>query len=614
MGLAMGVRPGGGSRGPVRAGLAITASLVLLAGFVTTIQLVPVTRASVSSLAVYVGYADDIDENGAQISNPSYPFPWCNSANVIVMGDCSYVDGGTVMIVNIGTVPAVVDNVSVFLPANNTMIVYNSEAYDGEIQIEAGHAVVLSTTASSYPNPSHDTSQYSSLAPCSTPLVGGQTAPQVILGIGRVNTTFIDTNHVIDTGGSDLGACNGADETTQWQQVFRPGTPASKTSQSLQPIGGSYGSQAVSGTAWNFTNSNVCGKPGTTPQCEGAAIGLEGLAGLHMLDGNGSPVAFSGTVLSSGIALGGCQKAFRNLPTLKMGTASVASCFDTAIVTTGTLVGNVSITAKVTFPLSVAGPGCKFLKLQISYLQNKKVYTDGGLSPTTSLGTNGGKITCGITVGQDASILGTSALGAAGHTAFTVTQQTPTTATCHSPPVAIAAWVSCKVIVWGKSPTGTVNWVNDGSPGTFRVSACTLAKGLTRSACAISYKQTSLSTPVVLTASYGGDINNGANSSVFQLSVKQRASVTKVACTPTSLPANSIQPFNCTARVNGYVPTGTVSFSVGFSSTKTCNLIGNSCTVQLFPGGVGHWKLTVNYQGDLNNIGSVAYKYLNVIP
>ena len=616
MDLTSGSRPEHGSKWPELAGVAIAATLLVLVGFVAVVRFVPVAHAASSPLTVYVGYADDIMEGtSTMFSDPSYPFPWCGSANVSVTGDCTFVDGGAIMIVNTGSSVATVDNVTAFLPANNTVVVYNSEEFDGSVDISPGQAVIFDQDSSNYPlnPPTYDTSEFTTLPPCSIPLVGGQFAPQVILTMNGKNTTYIDMNHVLDTGGSDLGACQGADETTQWQQIYRSGAPGSLTSQSLQPIGGSYGSQPVVGSTWNFTNANVCGKEGTPAQCEAASIGMQGTSLLHLVDSHGNPVPFAGVAVSSGIALGGCQNAFKKLPNLKVGYAAIASCFDAAIVVSGTLGGNITITPKVTLPLSVAGPACSLLKLQVAYLQGKVLRTDGTLAPAFPIGTSAGMVTCGITVGQDASVLGTSALNAAGHTAFTVLEQTPTTATCSSP-TQIGAWVLCRAVVSGNSASGKVTWKNDGTPGAFRVGTCNLKVGKVHSSCVVLYRQTSFSSPVALNASYGGDLKNGANSNIFQLAVKQKASSTRVTCTPASLHANSVKPFTCTARVYGYTPTGTVSFSVGFTNKQTCNLVGNSCNVQLFPAGVGHWKLTVTYEGDSNNIGSFTTKILVVIP
>ena len=608
------VRPGLAPSSAARIGLVFAATLILLSGFVALARFVPVVHAASSSLAVYVGYADDTGElNGTMFSNPAYPFPWCGAANVTVEGDCQYVDGGAIMLVNTGSAALEVGNVLAYFPANSTMLVYSSVTFDGTVDIAPGQAVILDQGSSAYPfnPPSYDTSELGTLPPCSIPLVGGQFAPQVILGLGKANVTYIDANHVLDTGGSDLGACNGADETTQWQQVFRPGTPATTTSQSLQPVGGSYAAQPVAGTSWDFTNGNVCGRPGTAPQCETASIDLGGVTGLHMLDGGGNPIPFTGTAVSSGIALGGCQNTFKRLPNVKSNAAAIASCFDAAIVTTGTLVGNVSITPKVLLPASVAGPSCNLLSLQVSYLVGKAYKTDGSLKPSTYFGTSGGKVICGITVSQDASVLGTSALKAAGHTAFTVIEHTPTVATCSSP-TPVGAWVSCKVTVSGNSASGKVAWTNDGTPGTFKTGTCSLAVGSKKSTCVDSYKQTTFSSPVALTAAYAGDTYNGANSNIFQLTVNQKASSTKLTCTPASLHANSVTPFTCTAKVTGFNPTGTVSFAVGFTGTQTCSLSSGSCHVQLFPAGAGKWKLTVTYAGDANNIGSVATKTLTV--
>jgi hypothetical protein len=603
-------------------------ALLLSTTFTESFQLVPRAEAASSSASVYVGFADDINESSSiPFPSPSYPFPWCGSADVTVIGDCSSVEAGVIMISNTGTSSLSVDNVTVFLPVNNTEIAYNDLTNDGDLVISPGHAVILSQGSESFSQQSYDTSAYSFLPPCSAPAVGGGLAPEVILGVGGKNTTYVDVNHVLDTGGSDLGACHGSDETTQWEQVFPIGTPVAKVSGQLQSIAGTYASQTVSGDNWNFTNAGVCGSRGSLSQCEGSSVGLSGISGLSLLDSMGNHLPFSGSIVSSGIALGGCQHAFRKFPDIKSGYGSIASCFDFALVTPDQVVGSVNMRVKIELPLSVTGPSCGLLNLEVGYLNGKTPQADGELVPATPYGVKGDNAICGINITQDAATLATSALGAAGHSAFTIIEEAPLSIGCSSP-VPVGSWVVCKAVVSGTSASGTVSWSNGGSQGTFNVaSTCQLKVGTTHSKCAVKYKATAWNTPVVLTADYQGDSSNLASSNQFPLAVNMKASRTKVSCTPSSLQQTSPVPFQCSAKVRGYTPTGKVTWApdvslVSFPAGDSCNLAyapmppTYSCSVQISPNasGAGTVKLTITYMGDLNNMGSTAHRKLTILP
>jgi hypothetical protein len=595
--------------------------LLLSATFTESMRFVPVAKAVSSTVAVFVGFADDINESTSDLFvNPTYPIPWCGSPMVTVIGDCSYVEAGVVMLVNKGSMDATVDNVTAILPANSTGIIYNDMSSGGSLTISPGHAVILSENSETSFYQDYDTSDYTALPPCSSPVVGGMLAPRVVLGIGGRNTTYIDVNHVLDTGGSDLGACGGADETTQWQQVFTSANSAA-AKQQLQAIGGSYASKIESGTNWNFTNSGVCGRPGTPAQCEAASVGLLGTSSLHMVDSLGNPLPFSGTAVSSGIALGGCQSAFKQLPLVKYGDGTIGSCFDLALISDYRVVGNVNLTVKIKLPISVAGPTCKLVKVQIAHLANKLPGLDGGPVSPSAFKVKGDQVICAITVVQDTSVIATSALNAAGHTPMTTILETNMSILCHSPS-SVGRLSMCKTtvksVVSGNHASGIVSWSNGGLPGTFLHNTCTLSA---QGSCTVKYRPTSLPpSPAALTASYAGDAPHGfaPSGNIYQLSVSARVSKVIISCTPSSQHLGSPAPFVCKATVRGGYLLGGPSESVIWSGSGlvgvSCSLAANPCQVNIFPTGwgLGVHQVTATYAGDTNNLGSSKVKNLMI--
>jgi hypothetical protein len=118
---------------------------------------------------------------------------------------------------------------------------------------------------------------------------------------------------------------------------------------------------------------------------------------------------------------------------------------------------------------------------------------------------------------------------------------------------------------------------------------------------------TAVASSVVLTASYGGDSKNFPSAGTYSLAVTMKATKTTVSCTPKSAVAGST--ITCTARVTGYLPTGTVSWSqsgtgsVSFSST-TCTLSEGKCSVTMTASTSGHVTIAATYAGDSNNQSS----------
>ena len=188
------------------------------------------------------------------------------------------------------------------------------------------------------------------------------------------------------------------------------------------------------------------------------------------------------------------------------------------------------------------------------------------------------------------------------------------TTTCSPSSPVVGKATTCKATVTtsgSKAATGTVTWsipalASSGS-GKFSKLTCKLSKG----ACSVKFTPAAAG-PVVVEANYGGDSNYKAAAAGYSMLVTPTTSKTTASCSPTSAVAGSSKTITCKAKVTGYLPTGTVSWSqsgagsVSFSST-TCTLTSlknpNQATCSTTMTGTTAGKVTVlaTYGGDSNN-------------
>jgi phosphate transport system substrate-binding protein len=195
---------------------------------------------------------------------------------------------------------------------------------------------------------------------------------------------------------------------------------------------------------------------------------------------------------------------------------------------------------------------------------------------------------------------------------------TPTSVTvsCTPSPVVVGSPTACTAMIGGSSPKGVVTWTintpEGNTAGKFSKTSCNSASG----SCSVKYTPT-LDTPTSITATYvaanGGSIALG----IFSLSVNQATSTTTVVCSPSSVAAGSSSTTKCIAKVKGYSPIGTVTWSqsgtgaVTFSST-TCSLAKGSCFVTMTGKTAGAVTITAAYGGNLNNKASSNTRTLTV--
>ncbi|QQG47975.1 MAG: hypothetical protein HY247_04160 [archaeon] len=177
----------------------------------------------------------------------------------------------------------------------------------------------------------------------------------------------------------------------------------------------------------------------------------------------------------------------------------------------------------------------------------------------------------------------------------------------------VGVTANCLVVVSGNAPTGTIT-LGTNEPGKFSRSTCHLSF----SACFFKYTPTSGSSPVTISATYGGDSSNGPYVGYTSFAVALRETTTKVSCAPKASTAGSLSPFKCTATVKGYHPTGNVTWTQGGSGTvnylsSTCALVSGKCAVMMNPATQGTVVVEATYSGDSNNVASIGDKMVKVI-
>ena len=189
-------------------------------------------------------------------------------------------------------------------------------------------------------------------------------------------------------------------------------------------------------------------------------------------------------------------------------------------------------------------------------------------------------------------------------TSFSVGWSTssPLTVSCDPAPVVVGSETTCEATVrgFGLGPTGTVAWSSD-RVGKFSKLVCKFSDG----ACSVKFTPTAAGS-VILTANYGGDSEDLPSAGTYGLAVVMEATNTAVSCTPKSAVAGSSAIITCKAKVIGYSPTGTVSWSqtgtgsVSLGSTA-CILSQGRCYVMATGSTGGQVIINATYSGDSNN-------------
>jgi hypothetical protein len=192
-------------------------------------------------------------------------------------------------------------------------------------------------------------------------------------------------------------------------------------------------------------------------------------------------------------------------------------------------------------------------------------------------------------------------------------QESLTYVSCFPNPVLPNAPVTCAATVSGDNPTGTITWSSNSSTGYFSGTVCALSYGY----CSTTYTDSNLGT-VMITASYSGDPDNmpSSGSTTLIVSNQPEQSWTYVYSYSVSTYTNS--PVTFVAGVNGYNPTGTITWSssssTGSFDPTVSTLSSGTCTTTYTDSTPGTVSITATYSGDQDNAPSSAVTSLTLIP
>jgi hypothetical protein len=194
-------------------------------------------QAQSSSITVEVGYADNLRPS------PFFPDPWQGSPNSTFVGTLQGgIDSGAIRIINNAGSPITVNDVTVTLPGGQVFDLWGSNV------VPAGANLILTQTS---PSENFDTSDFGTLSfPQTYPDGDASHAAQIDITVnGTVLPTFLDTGHVLTTGGSDLAA-GGSNESLNWRLIGTTGVgnPGGEQPYVVHVSATTTGSQLQSGT------------------------------------------------------------------------------------------------------------------------------------------------------------------------------------------------------------------------------------------------------------------------------------------------------------------------------------------------------------------------------
>ena len=170
---------------------------------------------------VDVGYADGLR------SGPFFPIPWTGDANTVTFNPGAFIsDNGAVGIDNRAGSSAVVIDMSTFSYRINYSSIYTVGT--GTFTVAAGEfgIVLLDDTSDlSYISGATYGNLASGCTGSGTNPNPADTCPTVTFNDGSGAATYLDSGHVLDTGGFDFAA-NGSNESFQWRPIGTVGGQA----------------------------------------------------------------------------------------------------------------------------------------------------------------------------------------------------------------------------------------------------------------------------------------------------------------------------------------------------------------------------------------------------
>jgi hypothetical protein len=177
-----------------------------------------------SSLSVFFGYAEDKETNNPPAG--AFPVPWSGAPNTIFLGGpvvgqtaCGALpfcyDAGAIRLDNSGSSDVTIDNVSVDIHSS----IAGGKVFSlwGSFTVPAGESVILTE------NPPNNNPGYDNFDTSGYPknnCIPLTIEPTATFTIGGVPTTIVDSTHILDTHGIDLGSCKPKqNESIPWAQV-----------------------------------------------------------------------------------------------------------------------------------------------------------------------------------------------------------------------------------------------------------------------------------------------------------------------------------------------------------------------------------------------------------
>ena len=195
------------------------------------------------------------------------------------------------------------------------------------------------------------------------------------------------------------------------------------------------------------------------------------------------------------------------------------------------------------------------------------------------------------------------------------TSATPVHITCAQASVTVGSTSTCEARVRGSGslPTGSVAWLSNSTGKFSKAATCKLSKGT----CSVKFTPSVAGRSVLLTARYVGDSKNPPSAVTHSLGVLPKATQTTVSCTPKSAAAPSSTIITCTAKVTGYSPKGTVSWSQSgagsvFLAKTKCTLSKGTCSVWMTAAMMGQVTLQATFKGDSNDQASSGTAELTI--
>lgn len=197
----------------------------LLSGLLIAVLALMATPVAAGSFNIYVGYADGIR------AGAFFPNPWYGDSSVqYFIGNDSSPDSGAIRIENTGATAIVINGLTVTTRPSASPTTYN--IWNGAIGVglilNPGMNAIFDQTTYYNFDTSEDVLVAANLVDnCSTGLTAAtalcvNNAPQVNVNIDAGgSTTYLDTGHVLDTGGFDLATFG--NESLQWRLIGTTG-------------------------------------------------------------------------------------------------------------------------------------------------------------------------------------------------------------------------------------------------------------------------------------------------------------------------------------------------------------------------------------------------------